>query len=107
MYEAKLTLMGRSRWPSRPGADLLREAHQADHGEVGLYELEMIDIKRYMKHSTHFFPIQLTGEPGLSSGAALSRYVEKFCGVISVGPFGCMNSRMTEAVAEREMTVAG
>ncbi|MDP3177475.1 MAG: hypothetical protein Q8M76_06200, partial [Spirochaetaceae bacterium] len=53
------------------------------------------------------FPLELTGEPGLSSGSALSHYIDKYCGVISVGPFGCMNSRMTEAVAAQEMTVEG
>jgi len=74
---------------------------------TGLYEFEKIDIKGYLDHSTHFFPLQLTGEPGLSSGSALYHFVAKYCGTISVGPFGCMNSRMTEAVATVEMTTAG
>jgi predicted nucleotide-binding protein (sugar kinase/HSP70/actin superfamily) len=74
---------------------------------TGLYEFEKIDIKGYLDHSTHFFPLQLTGEPGLSSGSALHHFVDKYCGTISVGPFGCMNSRMTEAVATVEMTTAG
>jgi predicted nucleotide-binding protein (sugar kinase/HSP70/actin superfamily) len=74
---------------------------------TGLYEFEKIDIKGYLDHSTHFFPLQLTGEPGLSSGSALYHFVNKYCGTISVGPFGCMNSRMTEAVATIEMTTAG
>jgi len=91
--------------------DLVQNSYEKSIKQVlaksGLYEAEMINIKRYMAHSTHFFPMQLTGEPGLSSGAALARYVEKYCGVISVGPFGCMNSRMTEAVAEQEMTLVG
>jgi predicted CoA-substrate-specific enzyme activase len=73
----------------------------------GLYEFETIDIKGYLDHSTHFFPLELTGEPGLSSGSALHHFVDKYCGTISVGPFGCMNSRMTEAVATVEMTTAG
>jgi predicted nucleotide-binding protein (sugar kinase/HSP70/actin superfamily) len=108
MYEAKLTLMGKIEMGI---TNLVQSNYERRIKRImeksGLYEFEMIDIKRYMKHSTHFFPLQLTGEPGLSSGAALARYVEKYCGVISVGPFGCMNSRMTEAVAEREMTIEG
>ncbi len=60
----------------------------------------------YMNHTTHYLPLELTGEPGLSSGAALAHLVDKYCGTISVGPFGCMNSRMTEAVATVEMTPA-
>ncbi len=75
--------------------------------KTGLYEYDLIAIKDYLAHSLHFFPLELTGEPGLSSGAALRGLVDKYCGVISVGPFGCMNSRMTEAVAVQEMTVIG
>jgi len=108
MYEAKLSLMGKFEMAV---TDLVQNSYERRIKKVleksGLYEAEMINIKRYMDHSTHFFPLQLTGEPGLSSGAALARYVEKYCGVISVGPFGCMNSRMTEAVAEQEMTLVG
>ncbi|MFA6506928.1 MAG: acyl-CoA dehydratase activase [Treponemataceae bacterium] len=108
MYEAKLSLMGKIEMGI---TNIVQSRFERKIKKImeksGLYEFEMIDIKRYMKHSTHFFPVQLTGEPGLSSGAALARYVEKYCGVISVGPFGCMNSRMTEAVAEQEMTIVG
>jgi len=108
MYEAKLSLMGKIEMGI---TNLVQNSYEKKIKKAlaksGLYEVELIDIKRYMKHSTHFFPLQLTGEPGLSSGAALAKYVEKYCGVISVGPFGCMNSRMTEAVAEREMTIEG
>jgi predicted CoA-substrate-specific enzyme activase len=75
--------------------------------KTGLFEPEMIHIRKYMAHSTHFFPLTLTGEPGLSSGVALYQLADKYCGVINVGPFGCMNSRMTEAVATVEMTVEG
>ncbi len=73
----------------------------------GLYDMDLIDIRKYLSHSTHFFPLELTGEPGLSTGAALYHYIDKYCGTLLVGPFGCMNSRMTEAVATVEMTVEG
>jgi len=73
----------------------------------GLYDMDLINIRKYMDHSTHFFPLELTGEPGLSMGAALHHYIDKYCGTISVGPFGCMNSRMAEAVATVEMTIDG
>jgi predicted CoA-substrate-specific enzyme activase len=73
----------------------------------GLYEYELLEIKKYMMHSKHFFPWTLTGEPGLSSGSALYHLIDKYCGVINIGPFGCMNSRMTEAVATAEMNLKG
>jgi len=108
MYEAKLTFMGR--------IELLLSRVLQDHHEkkikkilakTGLYEFELLDIRKYMEHSKHFFPVTLTGEPGLSSGAALYHLVNKYCGVINIGPFGCMNSRMTESTATPEMTVEG
>jgi predicted nucleotide-binding protein (sugar kinase/HSP70/actin superfamily) len=108
MYTAKHTFIGAIE-------ALISEHVQSYHekkvkrmlARTGLYEYELIDIRAYMAHSTHYFPLQLTGEPGLSSGSALYHFVDKYCGTISVGPFGCMNSRMTEAVATVEMTTAG
>jgi len=73
----------------------------------GLYEYELLDARMYLAHSTHYLPLQLTGEPGLCSGASLYHLGDKYCGAIAVGPFGCMNIRMTEAVAAVEMTAAG
>ncbi len=73
----------------------------------GLYEREMLDIKKYMEHSTHIFPWTLTGEPGLSTGASMYHLLDKYCGVINVGPFGCMNSRMTEGVTTAYMNIEG
>ncbi len=108
MYVAKNTFMGQI---EAFVADLVQGYYEKKiktiFAKTGLYEMEMINIRRYMAHSTHFFPLQLTGEPGLSTGSALQHYGEKYCGTISVGPFGCMNSRMTEAVATPEMTVEG
>lgn len=72
-----------------------------------LYEIDYIDIEKYLKHSKHIFSWTLTGEPGLSSGSALYNLLHKYCGVINVGPFGCMNSRVTEAVLTPEMTING
>ena len=74
---------------------------------TGLYEVELINIKEYMKHSTHLFSLTLTGEPGLSTGASLYHLVDKYCGVINVGPFGCMNSSITEAVTTSYMNIEG
>jgi hypothetical protein len=108
MYEAKLSFLGKAEMlVSNLVQDWYEKKIKRAWVKSGLYEYEKIDIREYMRHSTHFFPLELTGEPGLSSGSALSHFVDKYCGVISVGPFGCMNSRMTEAVATQEMTVEG
>jgi predicted nucleotide-binding protein (sugar kinase/HSP70/actin superfamily) len=108
MYELQTNFAGKiEMWAS----DFVQDHHEAKikniFAKTGLFEKEMIDIPKFMEHSKHVFPYTLTGEPGLSTGAALHHLADKYCGVINVGPFGCMNSRMTEAVATVEMTVEG
>ncbi len=73
----------------------------------GLCKEEPIDIDYYIRHSTHIVPAHLKGEPGLSSGHALALTIDKYCGIINIGPFGCMNSRLLQAVLAPEMNVAG
>jgi predicted CoA-substrate-specific enzyme activase len=108
MYELKTNLVGKLEMAV---SDKVQDWHENKIktilAKTGLFEKELIDIPTFMEHSKHVFPYTLTGEPGLSTGAALHHLADKYCGVINVGPFGCMNSRMTEAVATLEMTVEG
>lgn len=108
MFEMKTTLLGNI---ESKVSDFIQDIYEKKIKKIfkksGLYEMEMIDIKKFMNHSKHIFPYTLTGEPGLSSGASLYHLINKWCGVINVGPFGCMNSRMTEAVLTPEMSVDG
>ena len=108
MYEAKKSLMNRfETFVSNIVMDRTERKVKKTLAGTGLYEYELLDIWTYMKHSAHLFAWSLTGEPGLSTGASLYHLADKYCGVINVGPFGCMNSRMTEAVATPEMTTEG
>ncbi len=108
MYELKTTFIGNlEAMISVFVQDYHEKRIKKIFAKTGLFENEMINIRKYISHSMHFFPPQLTGEPGLSSGSALYHFIDKYCGVISVGPFGCMNSRMTEAVVLPEMTIEG
>jgi predicted nucleotide-binding protein (sugar kinase/HSP70/actin superfamily) len=108
MYELKTNFVGKLEMAI---SDKVQDWHESKIKTIlartGLFEKEMIDIKKFMENSKHILPFTLTGEPGLSTGAALHHLADKYCGVINVGPFGCMNSRMTEAVATLEMTVEG
>jgi len=49
--------------------------------------------------------MEYKGEPGLTLGVALHETIEKYCGVINLGPFGCMPTRFTEAVSIPEMKI--
>ena len=108
MFDVRRTLAGRLEYLA---ANVIHDFYERKlkrmFARSGLYEPEIIDVRRSLAHSTHFFPLAFTGEPGLSSGSALNHLIDKYCGVIAVGPFGCMNSRMTEGVATAEMTLDG
>ncbi|HOV12806.1 MAG TPA: acyl-CoA dehydratase activase [Spirochaetota bacterium] len=108
MFETKTNFIGNiEQFIAKIIQDKIEKKVKRIFATTGLYEYEIIDIKKYMKHSTHLFPLTLTGEPGLSTGASMYHLVDKYCGVINVGPFGCMNSRMTEAVTTADMNIEG
>ncbi|MBU3932444.1 MAG: hypothetical protein KKF01_08395, partial [Proteobacteria bacterium] len=46
----------------------------------------------------------LPGEAILTVGGALSEVVTRSCGVIAIGPFGCMPNRIAEAILGEIMT---
>jgi predicted nucleotide-binding protein (sugar kinase/HSP70/actin superfamily) len=57
-----------------------------------------------VKEGAHFISPQLTGEAVLTVGAAFHEIFDPACGVISIGPFGCMPSRVAEAVLSETFT---
>ena len=67
--------------------------------------IEFSEIKLLLNHSKHIIPLEFKGEPGLTLGTALYEGLDEYCGIINVGPFGCMPTRFTEAVAVPEMKV--
>jgi hypothetical protein len=73
----------------------------------GLYRPEMIDVERTLAGVRHLVNENLRGETSLTIGSAMREILDHSCGVISIGPFGCMPSRIAEAVLKREMTVQG
>ncbi len=71
----------------------------------GFYKYSQTRIAPILEHSKHIIPLEFKGEPGLTLGVALGESLEKYCGVINLGPFGCMPTRFSEAVSAPEMTV--
>lgn len=71
----------------------------------GYYKYTRTDIESLLKHSRHIIPVEIKGEPGLTLGTALHETIEKYCGIINIGPFGCMPTRFSEAVCIPEMTI--
>lgn len=73
----------------------------------GLLEYSEIDLDTMLAHSTHVLPKELKGEPGMMVGMAMHETIEKYSGIICIGPFGCMPVRYTESLLSPQMTVRG
>jgi predicted nucleotide-binding protein (sugar kinase/HSP70/actin superfamily) len=69
----------------------------------GLLHAEPLQIERIIKNATPFIAPDLTGEAILTVGSALTEVVTHACGVIAIGPFGCMPNRLSEAILSRTM----
>lgn len=71
----------------------------------GYYQYTKTRVAPLVKHGKHIVPLEFKGEPLLIVGTGLNDTLEKYCGIISVGPFGCMQTRFAEAVTVPEMKV--
>jgi predicted CoA-substrate-specific enzyme activase len=73
----------------------------------GLYHFDMVPVQQTIDHGKHLLPEQFRGEHLLTVGLALREMLTSSCGVVSIGPFGCMPSRVAESVLTSECSVAG
>jgi len=73
----------------------------------GLIHSDLIDVKKTMDHAKHLISEDLLGEGILTVGSSLREIMDHSCGVISIGPFACMPSRIAESILSKEMSVTG
>jgi predicted CoA-substrate-specific enzyme activase len=73
----------------------------------GLYKFEMIEVEKTIDCTRRLMNVNFRGEAILTVGLALREILQDSCGVISIGPFGCMPSRVAEAILNKEMNVEG
>lgn len=69
----------------------------------GLVLSSPVNIDKIMRHASPFISHQLTGEAVLTVGSAIAEVGTLACGVISIGPFGCMPSRIAESILSEAM----
>jgi hypothetical protein len=69
----------------------------------GLVEERLEDLNRTIACGQAFIRPRLTGEAILTVGAAIAEILDHCCGVIALGPFGCMPNRVAEAILSSEM----
>ncbi len=74
--------------------------------QSGLIFNESVNIKKIMEHGEEFLSNELRGEAIVTIGGGLSEILSHHCcGVISLGPFGCMPSKIAEAILTRTMNL--
>jgi predicted CoA-substrate-specific enzyme activase len=71
----------------------------------GLYEPELIDIDEILAYGENFFDVRFRGESILVVGNFFRDIMHAYQGVISIGPFACMPTRVVEAVLSAESTM--
>ncbi|MGI6124049.1 MAG: acyl-CoA dehydratase activase [Acetivibrionales bacterium] len=69
----------------------------------GLYKINESNVEDIVEAASQIVSPRLTGETVLTVGAALSELVEEVDGVISLGPFGCMPARISEALVSQKL----
>jgi predicted CoA-substrate-specific enzyme activase len=72
---------------------------------TGYFQPQKTSVVDLIKHSLHVLPLESTGEPALTLGTALAYGYEKYCGIINIGPFGCLQTRVGEAVSTPNMNL--
>ena len=69
----------------------------------GFYRPELVEIGRVMDAGSQLMDPRFLGEAVLTVGSAVREILHTVCGVISIGPFGCMPSRIAEAILSETM----
>ncbi|MFO7881934.1 MAG: acyl-CoA dehydratase activase [Kosmotogaceae bacterium] len=70
----------------------------------GIYEAEPVDVDSVIEAAEKHLNPRLTGEAIITIGTALYDIVDRYEGIISIGPFGCMPSRIAEAIIKKGVT---
>jgi len=69
----------------------------------GLVHAEPLDMDAIIENAAPYISKDLPGEAVLTVGGALTEVVSHTCGVIAIGPFGCMPNRLSESILNEAM----
>ena len=75
--------------------------------QSGLCFHQPAPIGSIIRNVSHLLDPNFRCETILTVGVAMNDILRDACGVISIGPFGCMPFRVAEAILKREMTFEG
>jgi predicted nucleotide-binding protein (sugar kinase/HSP70/actin superfamily) len=69
----------------------------------GLVTSGPLNIDKIINNARPYISRNLPGEAILTVGASLTEVVSHSCGVIAIGPFGCMPNRLSESILNETM----
>jgi predicted nucleotide-binding protein (sugar kinase/HSP70/actin superfamily) len=69
----------------------------------GLVHPDPLNMKTIINNASPFISRNLPGEAVLTVGGSMTEVVTHSCGVIAIGPFGCMPNRLSEAILNETM----
>ncbi|MFP3999459.1 MAG: acyl-CoA dehydratase activase [Desulfobacterales bacterium] len=70
----------------------------------GLSHSTSSEVQSLIENASSYISPRLGGEAILTVGAALTEIASEVCGVIAIGPFGCMPNRISESILSEVMT---
>jgi predicted nucleotide-binding protein (sugar kinase/HSP70/actin superfamily) len=73
----------------------------------GLVKADPLKVEEFIKNAEPYISRNLAGEAVLTVGGALTEIVSHCCGVIAIGPFGCMPNRLSESILNETMNREG
>jgi predicted nucleotide-binding protein (sugar kinase/HSP70/actin superfamily) len=73
----------------------------------GLVHAEPVRVEPYIATAAPYIAADLPGEAVLTVGGALTEVAQQACGVIAIGPFGCMPNRLSESLLNEAMNREG
>jgi predicted CoA-substrate-specific enzyme activase len=69
----------------------------------GLVHANPLKVEEYINNASPHISKDLAGEAILTVGGSLTEVVSHSCGVIAIGPFGCMPNRLSESILNETM----
>jgi predicted nucleotide-binding protein (sugar kinase/HSP70/actin superfamily) len=70
----------------------------------GLCEYHLIDVDRVIATAEDLISPHILGEAVLTIGTSINEIIDRVDGVITIGPFGCMPSRISEAILNERIS---
>ena len=95
----RLSIFLRARWMKG-----YERAYKKIMARSNLLPYRLEDVNHLIGNVRHLINPELVGEAILTIGSSVTEILDPYCGVIAIGPFGCMPNRLSEAILTREMS---